>query len=1081
MSEQTTIEDIQNQIDQGLLDTRALTEEQRDILAALEEQGSINFGNETLESLTLKQVGATGEILSEAVEASTPKGIDTPVGTLFDSRADYELVGDLVGSIAPFLANSKEIADSLKETGRGVGSQRPELFNFAKANSKFADDLQAMANKLPGRPGKALGALARTINFTRKTGSKILQLGESAISSKSVLSPIARTELRSLQGGAIGAGLGSVGFDIAQYNSELNSNAILDLNDVSIQELDQGPESVKVGMHAFNAMVNSTFYGIAGTTAGYFAARAGRGVVKGMLGLNRPNAVKLATIAKEQNVNLSLAQLADDEGFPGFIKGFFRIIGVTPFVADAGRRQAERELPKVFRSAFSASEDFAPYGHAEILGAEGLQLMKQNYFRSDAVIEAQYKSLRNFVKDEDLMVVPTTKIKKFVKDFENNFLSGGKFEQVLKNTDDPRVKSLLDNFGGEFTELIRGISGTLVKRDADGNVIADATFDRMGFMDVARFKAAMNNLLKVNKSSMVQKLGRRFIQDLDLDLASVEKLAVEELFKKTTNEAGEEVMENQIGRELISRLGSEEAAILKITQAKDMLRKANETFYSSISEFEKKVAKRLKLGDAELLSPEMVNRAQVSFTPKEFFDSMVKNVFRSKDADTISQFAKIIGVDSGDAQISAYAKDFMKRASSRHVYDSFLDAMDEGAKRKIFPKDILQIRKQLKDADVNTYQYLDEISKGIFKGIETPGLMKQIENIKNPVVRESLMNSLKIQSKDLDFTQVINLEDGFKFDKFRSNLGLDTVSGQGAFREMVGDAQFKKVDELINILEAVDSVGFTKPSKFLARRAGLTGLSALGGLGAGYLTMGAGGISDNSILTTIATFFLLRRAGKLLTDPKATSALLDLYTPAERAALNAKPTLRNYLGIARKDQASLLGTGVFIDPLKPLGQYFGPKRTRSLATFLNAVISSDADAIEVDYRKVTLSDIDTYLNNLGSNVDTPSVDVFQLPDETLMKFYPDAYMYKYAPDAEKRKMLDIHQGQTKAEEQSRMVPQTDAPAVPPVEQPVEAPQLPVAPEQTTTTAAPSINLRQNYASLFPEDATGQAIAQSRPS
>ena len=119
--------------------------------------------------------------------------------------------------------------------------------------------------------------------------------------------------------------------------------------------------------------------------------------------------------------------------------------------------------------------------------------------------------------------------------------------------------------------------------------------------------------------------------------------------------------------------------------------------------------------------------------------------------------------------------------------------------------------------------------------------------------------------------------------------------------------------------------------------------------------------------------------------------------------------------------------------------------------------------------------------NLGSNVDTPSVDVFQLPDDTLLKFFPDAYMYKYAPDAEKRKMLDLNQGQTKAEEQSRMVPQTEAPTAPPVEEPVEAPQLPVAPEKTTTATAPSINLRQNYASLFPEDATGQAIAQSRTS
>ena len=78
-------------------------------------------------------------------------------------------------------------------------------------------------------------------------------------------------------------------------------------------------------------------------------------------------------------------------------------------------------------------------------------------------------------------------------------------------------------------------------------------------------------------------------------------------------------------------------------------------------------------------------------------------------------------------------------------------------------------------------------------------------------------------------------------------------------------------------------------------------------------------------------------------------------------------------------------------------------------------------------------------------------------------------------------MLDLNQGQTKAEEQSRMMPQTDAPSAPPVEEPVETPPLPVTSEQTTTTAAPSINLKQNYASLFPEDATGQAIAQSRTS
>ena len=87
----------------------------------------------------------------------------------------------------------------------------------------------------------------------------------------------------------------------------------------------------------------------------------------------------------------------------------------------------------------------------------------------------------------------------------------------------------------------------------------------------------MKRIEEIYETTVVEKDEHRKSRNYK-SLSPKMKDAVDELFKKTTNEAGEEVMENAIGRELISRLGSEEAAILKITQAKDMLRKEYNKF-----------------------------------------------------------------------------------------------------------------------------------------------------------------------------------------------------------------------------------------------------------------------------------------------------------------------------------------------------------------------------------------------------------------------------------------------------------------------------------------------------------------------
>ena len=113
-------------------------------------------------------------------------------------------------------------------------------------------------------------------------------------------------------------------------------------------------------------------------------------------------------------------------------------------------------------------------------------------------------------------------------------------------------------------------------------------------------------------------------------------------------------------------------------------------------------------------------------------------------------------------------------------------------------------------------------------------------------------------------------------------------------------------------------------------------------------------------------------------------------------------------------------------------------------------------------------------------MDTPQVNVFQLPDRVLETVAPDALVFKYATEEERNQMLDEMKGFNQADQQvesdSAEIERSVTPAAPMVnvQDPTKVPDAPQVAEAPATALG---NLGNNYSFLFPQDPTGQAIAK----
>jgi hypothetical protein len=172
-------------------------------------------------------------------------------------------MGDLTGSIIPYLRNKEALVNSLK---------LPKA-----AQSKFfaqkAMEMSRYLEKIP-RIGGAL-------KFTRGILMGVGKAADAATSAR--LKPLIITEAQSLAGGALGAGAGVVGYDLVNRSvgKDLAIAINSDLGNLKEQEVDSDTT-----LAALDAMKNSLLWGGAATATLPLLAGFGKGV-KALFGIKR--------------------------------------------------------------------------------------------------------------------------------------------------------------------------------------------------------------------------------------------------------------------------------------------------------------------------------------------------------------------------------------------------------------------------------------------------------------------------------------------------------------------------------------------------------------------------------------------------------------------------------------------------------------------------------------------------------------------------------------------------------------------------------------------------------------------------
>lgn len=1085
---------LQQKIDKNEIDFSSLDKNQLNSLREAEQAGVINVvGGVDYQASAQRDTKRT--ITNEAVEAGTMEGVKVPVlGQIFNERADFELTGDVIGSFTPYIMMRKKIAEDL---AKGVGGEKfvkPEgkenfkLGKFATNSSKFYRAVSRVVGKRFGKVGRLLPRVAaraengarQAAQFTRQMAPKSIGGGGGITDpSQSLLRTGAQTEMYSLGLGATGAAGGSAVYDLANFSTNIGSDALLDLNEVSEDDYKKLPQPAQMLVDASAAFANSAIFGVAGTTAGYYAVKGGRSMLKTLTGTNNPEAIALAKLAKDKGMDLSIAQLAQESGFGSIVKNFFKILGVTPFIAGAGRKKTQQQLEKMLTQTLQEGEQLAPITFGELLGAEGIQQLRKNYEKFDSVITQQYANLNKVIDDsgmEKVNIIPTDKIKSSLNTVIKNVFGaeGGNFNKFMTTS-----SKEIQEASGLSLPILEAIKGFAGKR-------GDLNFNFTSFADYKSFKQTINGFIRSGQYDKVgdQSTLRLMKVALDEDLIALEKLTPEQIASKEVKDsldaAGKTIDEAQ-------------DLIFKENGLKDLLQNANKTFFDLTSIFQKDVAAKLRKGvdpqDAVgFLTSAMVNKGQLTSTPQKQFEAIQQIVLRSDDAETVRQFKRMIGATdiAGPTEpgLKKYAEQYVKKLGSRKIFDAFYDSLDKTARENVTTKTFMQARQVLKDNGIKSFKFADEGMSGMGEVIP-PGAIDEIRNmgekfiggklnpsyIESPFVRQQLQDALKINTKQINMSKLDLIQGDFDYSKFADNLGIGTPAKEDALKEIIGQKGFDNLRDTVEILKSAQSINFTDPSTFLLRRAGLGGVAALGG---GALFMLGGGLG---LFGGIATAVIGRKAGSIFADPKASSKLLGIMTEAERKAAMNPDTLGRF--IAGPNQPSILG---MVDPTEPLGKYFGPNRSRQLANFMNYFDSENKDQVRVDPDKVTLNDVNDYIGRLSPTVDTPQLNIFQLPDDVLESAFPEALYFKYAPEDQRDKMLETLKGLNAGEQQIdaedaelEKIPDAQPQPNTTMQPPTEVPDTPAeVPENTQSNMNQG---RQSFSFLFPGDTTGQAIAQ----
>ena len=934
-----SIPQLQKAIDNNAIDVSTLNREQ---LMGLDKafQTGILKGYPNVGAM-MEEQGAAAQTLAKEKEQQL-RPFEAATGL---KRLDFELVGDVAGSLMPYIQDRNKIAQAFIASGGRANYGLVNLGNNAYKMSNLASKIMFR------RGGKLMQMLPRTTAIWNRVArgidkaTKQVKYGLGAKGGQMFYGPsqLLQTELKSQGLGMAGAGMGSITYGVAEALTDTGGATHEDLARVSENEIDKLSPVEQEIVHANKAMSNAMLFNAGGFLLMPLLGGIGRWT-KGILGMQGKQAEIIATNAYKYgyDTNLSAVMNENHGAFAGFVRQFNKSVGVFPWIA--GKRQRFRNNLEVqfYNNYLNNINASVPMSHAQLLALGSVPQFRKNFQEMFNVISTKYEKVLDATKYhglEDLKIVPTKHV-------------GVWADEVLK-----RLQAQYPNLYGEMQGLTARVGAQSPVTEFDDPLVAFIKelkwlTQNDGNITAQQAIGLQKMLTKVLPSTKLED-PRSFVQALrtalEKDWASIgggnpmqellKTNAVKKSYDSIVAQGGAEAGEQYIGK------------IMKgIDEVQKAQLEANSFFHNSIMPYYSTTAKSIRKVDSEIFTNlglvGITGRATIN--PDEMWDKAIRSVFRSKSPMAIQDLKTLMGYGKNKT-----GTEMFDRFRELYIYDAFKSSF-KYAPRALEERSLFSLLEEAKSSGIMNRRYIDEINDEFvsdtwLKGINPDKLLQS-------GIGDKPWKALKVGANEVQ---------GFNVEQFAKNLGLtgadtEIAAAKNKLIQMYGGGKggeqaLDHLETMIKIMRREAEVGIADPSVFVQRKLtlGAAGGMSLGqGVARGTLLMGSVGGGFGGIAGSAALILLGRHIGGWLGDPAALKRTYDLFTEMERI-----------------DQ-KIGGEGVSRMLFNPSVE--GGKTLRSLfAKWWNAMADEDKDMPKVNSNKIDFEEIQNYLNTSPEKVPAP--------------------------------------------------------------------------------------------------------------
>src|SRR5210317_1388582 len=1014
---------------------------------------------------------------------------------ILSGRSSAVLAGHLGASFIMANYMQDKVADAYKK------SDRKGLRQTKTKDGFFFN----MANKLPARYRFLGGAL--------RLAGKTLDLP-----ARAVKSPLGRTELGIATAGTIGAGGGSITYDLMNnaVGPALMDGLMEDLGNMPTRDIDKLGIVDRAMVEAKNAALFN--YGATLLTPMLMASG---GILNKLFGTTGQYQKEIAKFARDNGYEIPLLAAMRDGPFSVLGQSYFKTIGVFPYISKVMDRRmlsAEKAFSKGYLDSNIAT--IAPiYSHSFLsqrLYDQSVATFKKNVATIDAAYD-EFFGLSAVAGNPAILKLDKTlkATEDFLRqnsaafpDLSRAYSAGGQkfnFKSIeeLAGFQDPLAQFM--SFAGGVAK-----SGPITFEQFKGmTVMLNRALEQTSYQTVNRTVASIREAIEKDANGFLKNLNTiellksKEIQQrlIETGGGNVRGILEDDLLKARVIESGKEINEATLkeakeqlakeGVEITDELTARAAAKVAKTQAGkdllesiinagskmgDSLKNANEVF-SRIMKFYTGKEGTTAIGalskfDKSLFTQKtLFNIPGAAVLPKDkLFEKVQTAVFKSRSPAALQEFRKMIGAQPGFAGYSEAGKKLYEASVARFMHNAFMSSFkSKPINSGIFGK--------------ARVPFSAPFENGAFRNLEVdPIFQNGVDDIYEAMENVGIKSALRSQGGDIssrltadgleDVTSIRFGPDDYRdFDgtTFRNILGLDdpTIDVKKFIEEMYGGGSKgakarEHLEDFVEYSKRLTDIPITNSSSFIQRRLTLGGASSLAGIALGF-----GGSAAASPLAPFVLFATALRAGKILSDPYLLRQINDVLTPKEvEAILSGGKAFGT-------TQAGVINPKVYLAGLRTKREAF--------ARFMNKAFGDDDDFVPVDPNNIDLEKITEYLNSKDVEMIKPNFgeNAGNVPMKTINQMYDEEVMQAPSEEEQAEEENFIEGGLTAQKEfNSTFLPASQANKLEPGGEPAPVnQQMPM--NQGQMQPATGQVTQQQVSALFPNDPLSAQIAARR--